>query len=151
LTAFDSTFQNTCCSRCGSAETHGVERRAENRAEVERFHGERHFAGHDARDVEDILDQSNLRLGITLDNLHRVRGLAVELTHSQDPRPAVHGVERRPQFVRERTEEFILQAIRLLRLAIEMDPVQREPATAFEVLYDDSPRAVEAIDGGRAQ
>ena len=146
LTAFDSTFQNTCCSRCGSAKTGWtpsskcvssrtrfacIDGRtessdaAENRTHIERFHREHHLARNDARDIENVLDQPKLRFGIALDNLDCVRRVPVELTHSQDPRPPVHGVEWRPQFVGERAEEFVLDPIRLLRLTIKFDPVQR--------------------------
>ena len=51
----------------------------------------------------------------------------------------------------ERAEKFVLDAIRLLRLTIKFDPVQREAVTACKVLYDDPARAGEPGDVCRAQ
>jgi len=68
--------------------------------QVDRLHLETQVAGHAASDVENVVDDLRLRLGVALDGLDRPRrALVVELPGGQHPRPSEDRRERRPQFV----------------------------------------------------
>ena len=57
----------------------------------------------------------------------------VERGHLQDMGPAEERVERRAQFVRQRREEFFLEAIGVLRVAIEQRVVEGECGTGGDI------------------
>ena len=105
-------------SFCLRRRTQALDCRSENLADVERLHRDRHLAGDDSRDIEDVFNQPDLRLGVSFDDLHRVGGVLIELTHPEDPRPSKNSIQRRPQLVRQCAEKLILQAIGFLRLAV---------------------------------
>ena len=90
-----------------------VDGRVRDFAHVHRFHVETQLAADHPRHVEQILDQAQLRRGVTFDHLERVRARLDVRLRAQDPRPAEHRVERRADFMRQRREEFVLQARRL--------------------------------------
>ena len=94
----------------------------------------RHLAGDDSRDVQHLLDETNLGLGIALDDRHGMGRARVQVPTSQDPRPPVNRVQRRAQFMRERAEKLVLQAIRLLGLAIELDAIERQADAADHIV-----------------
>src|SRR5205823_7711541 len=66
-----------------------------------------HLAGHDPRDVEQIVDHLGERGRVALDRLERARQLlAVHHAPAYHARVAEDGVQRRPELVRQRREEF---------------------------------------------
>ncbi len=72
------------------------------------------LAGDDARDVEDVLDQLRLRLGVAADDVDGLPGaVGRQRAGEQHLHPAEDGVERRAQLVRQRREEIVLQPARL--------------------------------------
>ena len=147
LIAFDSRFQITCCRREGSprnpagsvADRHlerGFPWRRRSagpprpprapRAEIDRLGLETQLAGDDARDVEDVLDQHRLRLGVALDRLERLaRLLGREVARAQHAGPSDHRRQRRAQLVRQRGQELVLGAVGglglLARLPLALD------------------------------
>jgi hypothetical protein len=96
---------------------HRVDRRADDRGEVDgaRLHPE--TSGHDARDVEEVLDHPGLGAGVALDDLQRV--IAPRLVEAAAPEeldPAHDGVQRRAELVGERGHELVLAPGRGLRV-----------------------------------
>ena len=78
---------------------------------------ESHLAGHDARDVEQIVDELPLGVGVAVDDFQRSLGRrGVEDPIAQHPGPAEHRVQRRPQFVGQRGEELVLERVGRLGL-----------------------------------
>ena len=101
---------------------------------------EMELAADDARDVEEVFDEPRLRAGVAIDAFERPRvcsgaGRAV----SEDLQPAEDRVQRRAQFVRQRREEFVLQAARPAQLVVG----GRQPPVAPLDLLD---HAVERVD-----
>ena len=91
--------------------------------QIHRLHVEPQLAGHRARDVEEIVDQLRLGLGVALDGLDRALPLVVaDLAGDQHPRPAVDRGQRRPQLVRHRHQEFVLHPVRQLLAAQQLGP-----------------------------
>ncbi len=88
-------------------------------AQRDLLHVEPNLAGHDAAEVEQVVDQPHLRARIAVDHLEaalelfRRRGVGLAL---QDLRPAEDRAERRAQLVRQRREELVLDASGALRL-----------------------------------
>ena len=84
------------------------------------------LAGDDARDVEEVFDQSRLRARVALDALEAAfpRRL-IGAGRAQHPRPAEHRVQRRPQLVRQRGQEFVLQPIGFALALQRGDAVER--------------------------
>src|SRR5205823_10129664 len=83
------------------AEGDGVERRFDDGADVHRLELEAELAGDDARDVEQVVDQLRLQLGVAVDHLQRpLAGGHVEIRALQHAHPAQHRRERRAQLVR---------------------------------------------------
>jgi hypothetical protein len=72
------------------------------------------LAADHARHVEQVLDQPQLRRGVPLDDLERVRPRPQVRLRPKNASPAEHGVERCPDLVREGCEELVLQARRFL-------------------------------------
>ena len=70
------------------------------------------LAGHDPAQIEQVVDQLNLRARIAVDDLDGplllVRSLGRRASE-QHLGPAQDGAQRRAQFVRERGQEFVLQ------------------------------------------
>ena len=96
-----------------------IDRRANDGSNLGRLHRERHLAGDDARDVQHLLDQPNLRFCVALDDLDGVRAFGVEIARPQDAGPAENRVERCPQLMRQRAEELVFQPIRVVCLPIQ--------------------------------
>ena len=70
------------------------------------------LAGHDARDVEQVLDQLREDFRVPLDHLEPVRRLPTVLeTDAQEPGPSEHGGERRAQLVRNHRQEMVLRFV----------------------------------------
>ena len=106
---------------------HGVHGGLDDLLEVDRADVEPHLARDDARDVEQVVDQLDLGVGIALDGLQgpgQLR-LAPDLSGAHHARPAVHRVQRRAQLVREHGEELLLRAVGRLgggaRLALPVE------------------------------
>ena len=118
-----------------------VDRRANDRANVDRLDGQRHLCLHDSRDVEHFFDEPKLRVGIALDHFNGVSGALVQIPASQNARPAVDGIQRRPELVRQRVQEFVLETIRLLDLAIQLDAIERETNAASDFLDNERIRS----------
>ena len=118
------------------AGTDHVDGGAHDDADVDRLFGERHLAGDDAGDVQHLFDQADLRFGIAFDDLDGMRGAWIEVSGAQNPRPAEDGIERRSQLVRQRAEEFILEAIGLLRLAVQLNAIQRQTDPSRQLVDD---------------
>ena len=77
----------------------------------------------------------------------RVDAGAIEPAHSQQPRPAEHRVERRPQLVRQRREEVLFRAIRCREVFRAPPEIVFEPL-AFGDVADDQREAAQLV--GRA-
>ena len=71
----------------------------------------------------------------------RVRG-RVELARAQHVRPAHDRVERRAELVRERREELVLQAVRLLRLEVEARVLDGDAGAVGDLLAERDVRRV---------
>jgi hypothetical protein len=90
-----------------------VERALQHLVELDRADVEAHLAGADARQVEQVVDQLHLHVGVAHDRVHRplhdrrVR----ELAALQHARPAEDGIERRAQLVRQDGQELLLGAV----------------------------------------
>ena len=74
------------------------------------------LAADDAGHVEHVFDNSELRLGVSLDDLQRPLELCARGLLQPDGRPAEDGVQRRSQFVRDVAQKLILRAIRNFRV-----------------------------------
>ena len=95
-----------------------VERLLDDALEVDRADVETHLARDHARHVEQVVDELHLRVGLADDDVQRAgHALAADLAALQHPRPAIDGVERGAELVREDGEEFVLRAIGLRRLS----------------------------------
>ena len=91
---------------------HGVEPLLHHRAQVDRRRLHPELAGHDARDVEQVVDQLRLQARVALDHLERVRHLSRRhLLVAQHRGPAQDRRERRAQLVRERRQELVLELV----------------------------------------
>ncbi len=93
--------------------THRIERSLEHRAHIDGLELESHLAARDPREIEKVIDQLHLHVGIADDGVLRAVGELSILGGRglQNPRPAVHRVERRAKLVRQHGEEFFLGAI----------------------------------------
>ena len=130
FTALDSRFQTTCCNRAGSpvtgpasesnilmirtplASAAGMDRRqrrVDDLGEAHLLDVEAEGSRDDPREVEQVLDELGLDLGIPVDRVEALLDvLVVELAGTEQSRPADDGVERGPQLVREGREELVL-------------------------------------------
>src|SRR5262249_44050838 len=115
--------------------SHHLDRRLDHRGEVDGADLEPELAGHDARDVEEIVDELRLRLRVALDRLERApRLLLVESPATQHARPREDRRERGAELVRDHRDEGILGAVRLLGdLASLALPYYRLLALALEL------------------
>ena len=52
----------------------------------------------------------------------------------QNPRPPENGIQRRAELVRQRAQEFVFETIGLLRLSIQLNPVERQTDPPRDVL-----------------
>ena len=85
-------------------------------AHVEQLAIEVQLVAGDARDVEQVADQARLCFRVAADDREAVtRSVGADAALLQHPRPAEDRVERRPQLVRQRGEELVLQAVGLMR------------------------------------
>ena len=89
-----------------------LDRLVDDRHEVDGQAPEPELAGGEPRDLEQILDQPGLRLGVALDFLERpVDALRRDDVRDQHARPSLDGVERRPELVRQRHQEVVFEAV----------------------------------------
>ena len=80
-----------------------------------RPHAQAQLAGHRARGVQQVLDQSDLQRGIAAQHVHRAMPLLGRRRRLvQLPEPSLDDVQRGAEFVREDREELILQPVRFL-------------------------------------
>ena len=88
-----------------------VDRRLDDRREVDGCISSRTRAADDARHVEQIVDELRLHARVAVDDVERL-GLAgrVERAQLEHRHPAEDGVERRAQLVRDRRDELVLGA-----------------------------------------
>ncbi len=143
LTAFDNRFHTTCwrrsaspvmriCDSGSSATLHlhafgdsagpcRLDGGGNDGGQIDRLGLHRQLARHDSRNIEEILDQLRLRPGVALDGLERPlpnrRGHRADAQHVG---PSEHGVERRPQLVREARQKLVLDAMRLGQILGEL-------------------------------
>jgi hypothetical protein len=84
-----------------------------------------------ARDVEQILDELCLNARIPLDGLERppMHG-RLHRALAQHVRPAEHGVERRPELVRQGRQELVFQTVRFRGFLIKACVVDRNGGPA---------------------
>ena len=88
------------------------------------------LAGHDAGDVEDVLDELGLRARVAVDGVDGAgAGGFLELVALEQLRPAHDRVEGRPQLVGQGGQELVLEPVRLPGLAVQPRAVggQRRP------------------------
>src|SRR5262249_38823497 len=86
--------------------TDRLQRVLDEAVQIDRLQGEPHLAADDLGDVEQIVEEPDLRLDVAGDDLDRPARLRLaELAALDEGRPAVHGVERIAQLVRDRREE----------------------------------------------
>ena len=138
FTAFVSRFQNTCCSRSGSPRTGPAPASKSVRSSssfstaagridstaVETLattstglHVEPHPAAEDPGQIEQVIDQVRLLLGVPDDRLQRsAHDGGIVLGSPEHLRPAQDGVQGRPELVRQGSEEVVLGAVRRLGL-----------------------------------
>ena len=134
LIAFESRFQITCrkrfvspftrqsplttlCSELNPFDVRGgpqsINSRFDNRREIQRMQIETKIPGDDARNVEQVVDQTRLRTRVTLDSFNRARRIrSFNLAVSNHRRPTENRSQRRAQLVRERGEKLVFQTIR---------------------------------------
>ena len=113
----------------------GVADCLDGRGHVDRSNLETQLARDDARDVQQILDEPRLERRIALDDVERTHlGRLVEATGAEKASPDEDRAERRPQLVRERGEEVVLEAVRVLRFTVEPCVVDRQGRAAGELL-----------------
>ena len=104
----------------------------------------RKVARDDPGDVEQVLDELGLDLGVAVDGVEALLDvLVVELARAEQSRPADDGVERRPQLVRERGEELVLHPAgrlglgsRILRALVQAGIVHSQAGAARQLLRD---------------
>ena len=147
LTAFDTRFHSTCCSRSGSAgidgdvrievglepqrlgvggRRDGFERRPHQAGEVDALDVEPHLARDDARDVEHVLDDLGERHRVALDGCQRLRlPLQLDRALAQHAGVAEDRVQRRAQLVRQAGEELVLQPAGFLHRDVEPRVLER--------------------------
>ncbi len=134
-----------------------IDRRFDDAAELNGSRREAQLAGHDARDVEQIVDETGLMGRVALDRLERLGPRRrVELASHEEPRPAENRRQRRSKLVRERREELVLDAVGLAQLArLVIDDVRErgrvlgERALLRLELARDLAGAERSRDGGR--
>ena len=165
LSAFDSRFQNTCWSRCASPSNrrHVVER-SSNRIRLACSAGRTHVDRARERSratstasIASVILPVMMRETSSTSSISRTCAsalrsmtltacavLVVEVSCAQDPRPAEDRVERRPQLVRQRAQEFVLQPIGLLCLPIELDAIEGQPDSPRDVFEDERSRRPQA-------
>src|SRR6185503_12784443 len=89
-----------------------LDRSTDDSEDIYRRDLELEFAGHDTRDVEQILDQLILRACIAFCGFKRVGGLiGGERATAEHVYPPQQGIERCAQFVRDGCEEFVLETV----------------------------------------
>ena len=136
----------------------GVDAALDDRRQIHRADVEADLAGDNARDVQEVFDEPDLRHGVPFDgfqSFHHHGGIDVLVT--QRARPAEHGVQRRAQLVRERREEFVLDPVRVLGLlaggALVLEQARalggQAPGLRLALAQPDLPRAQTL--GGRVE
>src|SRR5438034_3760182 len=94
----------------------GIERAVDHGVEIDRPDVEAHLPRDDTRDVEAVVDQLHLGVGIPENRVQRpLRPVLVEPPGPQHASPPVHGIEGRAELVREDRQELVLGPARLLR------------------------------------
>ena len=95
---------------------HHVDRSLHHGREVHGADVEAEPSGHDARHVQQVLDELRLRPGAALDRLDGARRLlrVERFADAEQSRPGEDRRERRPELVRDRGEEGVLRAARRL-------------------------------------
>ena len=97
--------------------THRFDCRIDDRLQVYRLQLHAQLARDDARHVEDVFDELCLRLRVPVDDFEpALQARRVGVRIAEHRRPSQDRVERRAQLVRQRGEEFVLQAVRRFRL-----------------------------------
>ena len=113
-------------TNCAGRRRHRVHGSAHDVGELHRLDVDPQLPGHDARDVEDVLDDLRQRRGIPLDGFDRFAALArIEDAGAHHPGVAQDGVERRPQLVRHRCDEVRLELVGGLQLVHQRGVAQR--------------------------
>ena len=103
------------------ARASGVQRRQHDLDEVHRAPLDRQLAAHDARSVEEIVDEARLVVDVALDGFRRAldQRLLEWTGRREQMAPAAQRVERRAQLVRHDGEELVLGAVRALGLGAQ--------------------------------
>ena len=107
--------------------------------ERDRLQLEAQLAADDARHVEQVFHQPQLRGGVALDDLERVIARLQPGLRAQDARPPQHRVQRRPDLVRHRRKELVFQPRRFFRdvpRALGCRDLVAELALAHDALGD---------------
>src|SRR5579885_1070815 len=89
-----------------------VQRAVDKRHQIDHAITQLDLAPRYAREVENFIDQRNLEMNVALDNLECMSGpLRIEIARAQQMNPPDYGIQRISQFVRDRREEFFLDAV----------------------------------------
>ena len=95
----------------------GLESRPQHRLEIHWATAETQTATHDGREIQEILDEPRLLLGIARDGLKRtVHRAGVVLGAAQHLRPSQDRIEGSPQLMGQRGEELVLRPVGGFRL-----------------------------------
>ena len=139
LIALDSRFHTTCCRRFGVAEhrrdagidhrlktdlarvhrrADRVGRRRDHLVQIHLLQVQAQLARHDARHVEQVVDELGLRDRVALDGFYGAPlAIGVRPIGSQQARPAQDRRQRRAQLVRHGGQELVLRLVRGLGFA----------------------------------
>ncbi len=129
----------------------------EERRDIDLLDVEAELALHDARHVEQIVDELRLRFRVPMDRFDGLgaRRLVGDAT-AEEPRPSEDRRERRQELVRERREERVLHALRVFEIArplfdsaLEIVDVPTELYLFLRDLAAQPTRFERASNGGR--
>ena len=93
-----------------------LDRRVDGGADIERPAFEARRSRRQLVHLEQVFDQLGLQLRVTLDDGHRLIGIADDIALGEHAQPSQDGIHRRPQLVAQGREELVLDAALALRL-----------------------------------
>ena len=120
------------------------------RAERHELRRQLQRAAHDARHVEQVVDDLHLRRRVAVNRVERARNLSrLHVPVAQHRRPAENRVQRRSQLVRERRQELVLEPVGRLGVFARIGQRSKQiaklvlPLTAAHRAADEAERRTE--------